>query len=115
MVVLCSCRIFCADQKQGVSLDVFLSVVGQLKFRGTSVLFRLPRPPVSRLNIESTAAQLPYTPMVSRENRKGKGRAVCSLLPVASLLYCTVVQDCHSWCVMDRSVAICANGFRVYS
>lgn len=69
-------RIFCADQKQGISLDLFLSVVGQLKFRGTSVLFRLPRPPVNRLNIESTMGQLPYSPMVTRENRRGEGRTV---------------------------------------
>lgn len=64
-------RIFCADQKQGISLDLFLSVVGQLKFRGTSVLFRLPHPPVKRLNIECTVNALPYSPKVSRENQKG--------------------------------------------
>lgn len=36
------------SQEKGVPLNVFLNVVGQLKFRGTSVLFRLPRPPVTR-------------------------------------------------------------------
>lgn len=65
-------RIFCADQKQGISLDLFLSVVGQLKFRGTSVLFRLPHPPVSRLNIGSTVTQLPNSPMVTRDKQKSK-------------------------------------------
>lgn len=33
---------------QGVSMSKFLTVVGQLKFRGTSVLFRLPQSPVKR-------------------------------------------------------------------
>ena len=33
-------------QNEGVPLAKFLYVVGQLKFRGTSVLFRLPRSPV---------------------------------------------------------------------
>ncbi len=38
------------EESQGISLDTFLNVVGQLKFRGTSVLFRLPHAPVERQN-----------------------------------------------------------------
>lgn len=33
---------------KGIPLSIFLNVVGQLKFRGTSVLFRLPHSPVNR-------------------------------------------------------------------
>ena len=35
-------------EEEGIPLSKFLNVVGQLKFRGTSVLFRLPQPPVRR-------------------------------------------------------------------
>ena len=40
--------------EEGVPLSKFLFVVGQLKFRGTSVLFRLPRPPV----VKATKSQI---------------------------------------------------------
>ncbi len=39
-------RVFNVPEEVGISLHSFLNVVGQLKFRGTSVLFRLPRSPV---------------------------------------------------------------------
>ena len=39
-------RIFEVPGDEGIPLARFLFVVGQLKFRGTSVLFRLPRSPV---------------------------------------------------------------------
>ena len=36
------------------------------------MLFRLPRPPVSRLNIGSTVTELPNSPMVTRDKQKSK-------------------------------------------
>ena len=36
------------SEEEGIPLAKFLHVVGQLKFRGTSVLFRLPRSPVKK-------------------------------------------------------------------
>jgi diadenosine tetraphosphatase ApaH/serine/threonine PP2A family protein phosphatase len=39
---------FGVTEANGLSLSKFLTLVGQLKFRGTSVLFRLPRSPVDR-------------------------------------------------------------------
>ena len=41
-------RVFGGPEEEGIPLNKFLNVVGQLKFRGTSVLFRLPQPPVRR-------------------------------------------------------------------
>ena len=46
--------IFDVPMEEGVPLSKFLFVVGQLKFRGTSVLFRLPRPPV----VKATKSQI---------------------------------------------------------
>ena len=37
---------FGVSKEEGIPLGIFLNIVGQLKFRGTSVLFRLPRSPV---------------------------------------------------------------------
>ena len=47
------CSVFGVTPDQSLSLNSFLTVVGQLKFRGTSVLFRLPRSPVKRGHSES--------------------------------------------------------------
>ena len=52
LLLLLPFRIFSMDESQGISLDTFLNVVGQLRFRGTSVLFRLPHPPVNRQNAQ---------------------------------------------------------------
>ena len=50
---------------RGVPLAVFLNVVGQLKFRGTSVLFRLPRSPVTRTTPLPPDAPQPASPAPS--------------------------------------------------
>ena len=41
-------RNFEVSHTEGISLNKFLTVVGQLQFRGTSVLFRLPKSPVRK-------------------------------------------------------------------
>lgn len=43
------CRVFGVPEDSGIPIAKFLLVVGQLKFRGTSVLFRLPRSPVKKV------------------------------------------------------------------
>ena len=58
-------RVFGVSQEKGVPLSVFLNVVGQLKFRGTSVLFRLPRPPVTRTTPIPPDAPQPLSPAPS--------------------------------------------------
>lgn len=42
-------RVFGTDGKESLPLSDFLNAVGMLKFRGTSVLFRLPYSSVSNL------------------------------------------------------------------
>ena len=60
---------------EGVSLARFLHVVGQLKFRGTSVLFRLPRCPVvkkvtkTEVREPSPVPGIPPGPTEQSENR----------------------------------------------
>ncbi|XP_003384155.1 PREDICTED: uncharacterized protein LOC100639057 isoform X2 [Amphimedon queenslandica] len=39
-------KVFGVTESHGLSMSKFLTIVGQLKFRGTSVLFRLPQSPV---------------------------------------------------------------------
>ena len=58
-------RVFGVSPDKGVSLGLFLNVVGQLKFRGTSVLFRLPRPPVTRSTPIPPDAPQPPSPAPS--------------------------------------------------
>ncbi len=53
------------SQDKGVPLNIFLNVVGQLKFRGTSVLFRLPRPPITRTTPIPPDAPQPLSPAPS--------------------------------------------------
>ena len=47
---------FGVSPSETLSMDDFLKVVGQLKFRGTSVLFRLPRSPVNRVQVRGQPA-----------------------------------------------------------
>ena len=62
---------FSIPQTEGIPLTLFLSVVGQLKFRGTSVLLRLPKSPVRRLTrIPSPEQQTPA--QWKQPPRKGK-------------------------------------------
>ena len=56
---------FDVSQDKGVPLNIFLNVVGQLKFRGTSVLFRLPCPPVTRTTPIPPDAPQPPSPAPS--------------------------------------------------
>lgn len=58
-------RVFGMSQDKGVPLNLFLNVVGQLKFRGTSVLFRLPRSPVTRSTPIPPDAPQPPSPAPS--------------------------------------------------
>ena len=53
------------SQDKGVPLNTFLNVVGQLKFRGTSVLFRLPCSPVTRSTPIPPNAPQPASPAPS--------------------------------------------------
>ena len=56
---------FGVSQEKGVPLNVFLNVVGQLRFRGTSVLFRLPNSPVTRSTPIPPDAPQPASPAPS--------------------------------------------------
>ena len=47
---------FGVSRSETLSIDDFLKVVGQLKFRGTSVLFRLPRSPVNKVQVRGQPA-----------------------------------------------------------
>lgn len=47
-ILSCNSRNFEVSHTEGISLNKFLTVVGQLQFRGTSVLFRLPKSPVRK-------------------------------------------------------------------
>ena len=50
MFCYCVCSVFeTSTEEEGIQLANFLNVVGQLKFRGTSVLFRLPHSPVVKV------------------------------------------------------------------
>lgn len=53
---------FGVPQTQTVSMNKFLTVVGQLKLRGTSVLFRLPQSPVKRQEDPYTYPNRPSCP-----------------------------------------------------
>lgn len=55
-------RNFGITESHGLSLSKFLTVVGQLKFRGTSVLFRLPHSPVKHQSDPFTNPQRPSCP-----------------------------------------------------
>ena len=51
------------SKEEGISLSKFLHFVGQLRFRGTSVLFRLPRSPVvKKTKSKSHVRELSPTP-----------------------------------------------------
>ncbi len=52
-----------------LSLDEFLRVVGQLKFRGTSVLFRLSSPPVHRSHSPLQTVAEPVSPSFASKRR----------------------------------------------
>lgn len=47
-------RIFSCTANSGVTLSSFLMAVGSLKFRGTSMLFRLAQSPIVRLPASTT-------------------------------------------------------------
>ena len=77
-----SLRVFDAPEGQGISLAKFLHVVGQLKFRGTSVLFRLPRSPVVKKLKENGGQDKPHKPKavafaglepIPDERKEGRG------------------------------------------
>ena len=53
------------SQEKGIPQSIFLHVVGQLKFRGTSTLFRLPRSPVNRTTPLPPDAPQPVSPAPS--------------------------------------------------
>ena len=55
-------RLFGISRTDGLTANKFLSVVGQLKFRGTSVLFRLPHSPVRREGDPYNAPNRPACP-----------------------------------------------------
>jgi len=59
-------------EKQSIPLTKFLNVVGQLKFRGTSVLFRLPRSPVKKQTEPPNAELLPHSPLLGTKQNKDK-------------------------------------------
>jgi len=67
-----SLRVFDVTRQQSIPLTKFLNVVGQLKFRGTSVLFRLPRSPVKKQTEPPNAELLPHSPLLGAKQNKDK-------------------------------------------
>ncbi len=51
-----------SSSTQGVTMNKFLTIVGQLRFRGTSVLFRLPQSPIKRNGDPYTYPNRPSCP-----------------------------------------------------
>ncbi len=59
---------FGVSPNETLSLEEFLRVVGQLKFRGTSVLFRFSSPPINRSHSLARVAVEPVSPSFGRKS-----------------------------------------------
>ena len=69
LLLLCVQRVFEVSKEEGIQLSKFLYVVGQLKFRGTSVLFRLPHSPVVKVTkTKSQVREISPVPGVAPES-----------------------------------------------
>ena len=57
-IIFVRARLFGEEEMEDLPLSVFLSTVGSLKFRGTSILFRLPQS--CMCNLEQQRNKLKY-------------------------------------------------------